>query len=149
MVMGLTSFTIFLSIIWFLLYWILGGVFFAVMAILRLGRVRKVRFSCLFTIYALVCAIVSANAGIHFSTAAIVACTANVTTKAQAIVAVVGCGFTGVVGMFVTGAIVLILGGFVILAISKSKTKSWINLEQPEDIEAIEVIKPANESRFF
>lgn len=35
---------------WFIIYWILGGVFFALVAATRFMHTRKAMFSCLFTI---------------------------------------------------------------------------------------------------
>ena len=60
----LISLVILLSIFWFLAYWVLGGVFFAVITILRLGKIRMVRFSCLFTILALLLGVSASYFGI-------------------------------------------------------------------------------------
>jgi hypothetical protein len=35
--------------LWFIVYWILGGVFFAIVAATRAMHMRKARFSCVFT----------------------------------------------------------------------------------------------------
>lgn len=129
---GLQSFVLFLSILWFFVYWVLGGVFFAVMAILRLGRVRKVRFSCLFTILAGICAVGSSYFGVHYATSAIRSCTMNATSGAQAKIAIIGCGFSGIMGAFLAGTVVLTLGGFFIMSISRSKAKPWIILDQED-----------------
>lgn len=129
---GLQSFVTFLSILWFFVYWILGGVFFAVMAILRLGRVRKVRFSCLFSILAAVCAVGASYYGVYTAKSAILSCAVNATSNVQKKVAIIGCGFSGIMEAFLLGALVLTLGGFVIMAISRSKAKPWIILDQEE-----------------
>lgn len=44
------STTLVISLLWFILYWIAGGVVFAVVAVTRLLRMKKAQFSCLFTI---------------------------------------------------------------------------------------------------
>lgn len=129
---GLQSFVTFLSILWFFVYWILGGVFFAVMAILRLGRVRKVRFSCLFSILAAVCAVGAAYIGVYTAKSSILSCTLSATSNVQKKVAIIGCGFSGIMGSFLLGALVLTLIGFLIMAISKSKARPWIILDQEE-----------------
>ncbi len=149
-----SSFATFLSILWFLVYWILGGVFFAVIALLRLGRVRKVRFSCLFTIWALVVAIGAAFKGLEFSRDAITECMGSAITKAQTVTAVFGCGAAGVFGAFLIGALAITLGGFVIFAISRTKSKPWIILEpQGEGMEGESADQFENEaeskSKFF
>lgn len=128
----LMSFFIILSILWFLVYWVLGGVFFAVVAIMRLGRLRKVRFSCLFTILSLVVGIGAAYSGVLGSQEAVVNCLGQAVTNAEKMTAVLGCGAASVFGMFLLGALVLTIGGFLIMAISKSKSQPWIVLDPDE-----------------
>lgn len=132
---GLQSFITFLTILWFFVYWILGGVFFAVMALLRLGRVRKVRFSCLFTFLAAGCAFGSSYFGVHYAKTAIQSCLVDSVSKAQTKIAIIGCGFGGIMGAFLIGTIILTLGGFLIMSISKSKAKPWIILDEEEPTE--------------
>ncbi len=122
-----------LSILWFLVYWILGGVFFAVVTVVRLGRIRKVRFSCLFSILSLVLGIGAAYLGMEHSKEAVNACLAQATTKAETVAAIFGCGFVGIFGTFLLGALVLTIGGFIIMTLSRSKTKPWIVLDTQEE----------------
>jgi hypothetical protein len=129
----LTSLVILLSIFWFLIYWVLGGVFFAVIAVLRLGRIRMVRFSCLFTLLALLLGVGAAYGGIRQSREAVLVCLKDATTNAETVMAVFGCGFASIFGVFLMGAALLTIGGFLIMAISKSKTKPWIILDEPEE----------------
>ncbi|MBI5793560.1 hypothetical protein HZA87_00520 [Candidatus Uhrbacteria bacterium] len=129
----LTSLVILLTIFWFLVYWVLGGVFFAVVAILRLGRIRMVRFSCLFTLLALVLGASAAYFGVARSQTDVLSCLSDAQTKAETVMAVFGCGFASIFGVFLVGAAILTLGGFLIMAISKSKTKPWIILEEPQE----------------
>ena len=126
---SLIAFALFLGLLWFLVYWILGGVFFALVAIMRLGRVRKVRFSCLFSVWSAACAFGSAWLGIFLVDEVIAECVANSDTSTEMVSAVFGCGFVSVFGFFLLGAALLVLGGFVIMALSKSKTKPWFDLE--------------------
>ena len=126
----LKALVILLAIIWSLVYWIGGGVFFALMTLLRLGRVRKVRFSCLFTLLAFACGIGAAYEGVKYSDGALDACLVSATTKAQTIVALFGCGAIGILGVFLIGAACLVLGGFLIMAVSKTSTKPWVNLDE-------------------
>ncbi|MBI2474948.1 hypothetical protein HYV69_00800 [Candidatus Uhrbacteria bacterium] len=131
--MQLSSFAVFLSILWFLVYWILGGVFFAVISLMRLGRVRKLRFSCLFSLWVLVIGIGAAFKGIEFSQTQVEKCLVDATNRAQVVTSVFGCGFSGVFGTFLIGAVAVTLGGFLIFAISRTKSRPWIVLEQGED----------------
>jgi len=148
---GLSSFALFLSVFWFVVYWILGGVFFAVIAIIRLGRVRKVRFSCLFTLLALVCGIGAAQFGVKYAKDAIAACTLQATDKVQQTVGLFGCGFSGIMSSFLVGACVLLLAGFLFMELSKTKTKPWIQLDQEQEDEEEEqyVHQSAKQSKYF
>ena len=129
----ITSFFIILSILWFLMYWVLGGVFFAVITIIRLGRLRKLRFSCLFSLLALIVGVASAYFGINGSEDAVEDCLADAVSRAEQVTAVFGCGFASILGAFLLGAFVLTIGGFIIMLLSKSKTKPWITLEPEMD----------------
>ena len=128
----LFSFLVVLSIIWFVVYWVLGGVFFALVAVVRLGRIRKVRFSCLFSLLSLVLGVLVAYIGVGQSKEAVSVCLAQSTSKAEFITSLFGCGFAGIFGMFLLGAVVLTIGGFLIMALSKSKTKPWIVFEHEQ-----------------
>jgi hypothetical protein len=131
------SFVVFLSILWFIVYWILGGVFFAALTILRLGRVRKVRFSCLFTILAAICGLSASHYGMKLGEGAIVECTKNASGYAETISAIFGCGFSAVFGAFLIGAAVLTFGGLFIMSLSKSKSKPWITFSEEETEEEV------------
>jgi hypothetical protein len=118
-----------ISFIWFMVYWILGGVFFSIMAVLRLGGVRKVRFSCLFT----VCAAGAGWGGMRLASDAVEDCLVSSESQAEAVTAVFGCGFVGIFSAFLLGLIVLIGLGSLLLKISTVKTKPWIVLEEKEE----------------
>jgi len=122
-----------LSVVWFLVYWIFGGVLFALLAILRLGNIRKVRFSCLFSLLAAGVGTASAWYGIRYSEQSIAECLASAENRAQVITSIFGCGFIGVVGAFGIGILAIILGGFVIMSISKANSKPWISMDGEDE----------------
>ncbi|OHB20621.1 MAG: hypothetical protein A3J67_02840 [Parcubacteria group bacterium RIFCSPHIGHO2_02_FULL_48_10b] len=131
-----TSFLVgIISVVWFLIYWIFGGVFFALLAILRFGNVRKLRFSCLFSLLAAGVGIASAWYGIRYSEQTITECLASAENRAQVITAIFGCGFVGVVGAFIIGILVIVLGGLIIMFISKTNSKPWISMDGEEEEE--------------
>jgi len=148
MLYNLSSFVIFLSILWFFVYWILGGVLFALLTILRLGRVKKVRFSCLFTILSAACGFGAAYYGMQYAQESVSICVSEAVNRAQTVAAVFGCGFSGVFGAFLIGAAILTFGGFVILAISKSKAKPWIVLEEAGEVGEVGEVREGK-SKFF
>ena len=53
-----------LSLSWFILYWIFGGVVFSLIAAARSMHMKKARFSCLFTLGAVAAAFGAAYSGI-------------------------------------------------------------------------------------
>ena len=118
----LAPFATLLSILWFLAYWILGGVFFAAVALTRLGRLHKVTFSCLFSILALACGIGASFGGLRYASHEVVRCLAFADSRAEALTAIFGCGFAGVFGAFLLGAVVLIVGGFISLFLASAKS---------------------------
>ncbi len=158
---GLQSFIVFLAILWFFVYWILGGVFFAVMAVLRLGRLRKVRFSCLFTVVAAGSAVGAAYFGVQSAKFEIQSCAVRALSAVQTKVAIIGCGFAGIMEAFLVGAFVLMVFGFFIMSISKSKAKPWIILDndeqEPHDVDVLDEhvsvsdasVVPGQKSKFF
>lgn len=125
---NLGSFVWFVALIWFLVYWILGGVFFSLMAVLKMGTVRKVRFSCLFTILSFVSAVGAAWGGFKLANEGVQGCLQDASTKAEIITAIFGCGFVGIFSAFALGLIVLISVGAVCLKLSTTKSKPWIDL---------------------
>ncbi len=146
----ITSFLIVLSILWFLVYWILGGVFFAVITIARLGRLRKVRFSCLFSVLAFFTGVGAAFVGIKQSEDAVSECLAMAGNNAEKVTAVFGCGFATILGAFLAGALILTIGGFIIMSLSKAKTKPWIVLEPEVDGPEPKQEEPTHpKSKFF
>lgn len=127
------TFAAFLAILWFLAYWILGGVFFALVTIMQLRRVRKVTFSCLFTLLAGACATAASWFGIKMAHENIGRCLVLADTRAEAVSAIFGCGFVGIFGTFLIGAAVLVAVGFIIYALASSSTKSWFEGEWLEE----------------
>ena len=146
----LLSFLILLSFVWFLFYWLLGGVLFAVIAIARLGRVRKVRFSCLFSLWSLFLGIAAAVGGMYLAQDAVQQCMDDAQTRMELAAAVFGCGFVGVLGAFLLGAVLLVIGGFIVMSLSKSKAKPWFELEQQEQVaEPVAKEEGTETSKFF
>ncbi len=123
--------TVLLGIIWFLGFWILGGVFFAVLTLIRLGRIKKVRFSCLFTIWALICASISSYYGVRLSMGAINVCMDTAATKSEVISSVFVCGFWGIFGVGAGAFAALLIGGFGIFFLSRSHNKK---ITPPEEV---------------
>lgn len=129
----LRALTILLGLLWSMMYWIAGGVLFALISLLRLGRVRKVRFSCLFSLLAFACGGVASYQAVSRSQGALNACLVDSHTQAETLVALFGCGFANFFLAFLLGAAALVAGGFAVMALSSTKIKPWVQLEpEPE-----------------
>lgn len=59
-----TSLLIVLTLLWFVAFWIVGGIIFAVIGLVRFLKLNKNRFSCLFTFFSGVTAFAAAWMGI-------------------------------------------------------------------------------------
>ncbi len=107
-----------LALLWFLAYWVFGGVAMALFALLRSGRVRRVRFGCLFSLWALAVGVGAAYMGVQSSQGAVTACLEEAGNRAEVISAIFGCGFVGIMGGFGLGFAAVFLGGLLIMALS-------------------------------
>ncbi len=128
----LDVFTWFLAVLWFIFYWVFGGVFFTVIAVIRLGRIKKVRFSCLYTILAALAGYGAARLGVYWSGDAIDRCLAEANGMSEQFAAVFACGIVGIFTAMLVVAAVLIVAGFILMGISKSKEPRWFEREEPE-----------------
>lgn len=131
-------FVVFLAFLFFLFYWISGGVFFAAVALLRLMRLRKVRFSCLFSLSAFFCAVGASLTGIKLAEGALETCrpTTGISGFHDGFFVALTCGFTGIMTGMLIWAAVLVLLGFVFLAFSRREESSWLTPPtQPLELE--------------
>jgi len=119
-------FIVTLAIVWFFLYWIIGGVFFACVALLRLRRLRKARFSCLFSLSAAICALGAAWGSTVWIERAAVGCLENLPRGKEALLLVFECGFFQFIFSAMAGLLVLIVIGFGLLKLSSWKDRTWL-----------------------
>ena len=110
-----------LAFLWFLFYWIVGGAFFALIAVFRLGRLNKGRFSCLFSLFALFSAFGAAYFGSHWGAGSAQECIAVAETNIEGFVAFFGCSIVAVMLSFILGAAAVLLLGALSLIASSAK----------------------------
>jgi len=115
-----------LLVVLFLFYWIIGGVFFACMALLKLKKIYKVRFSCLFTFTSAVCAGGATWSGIFWSREKAVECLSGHTALKQIPEVSFSCGFGQLFLSAIVGLIILLLLGFGLLKLSSRKDRNWL-----------------------
>lgn len=128
----MTSFFVLLAISWSLLYWVLGGVLFSIIALLKVGRIRRARFGCFFSSAAVGTGILAAWAGLKLSAPAISACELSDVDSLSRWVEQFACGIIGIVGSFFGGFVLLMVIGAGLMIISKSTTKRWIENDKGE-----------------
>ncbi|MFA6132038.1 MAG: hypothetical protein WC702_03180 [Patescibacteria group bacterium] len=114
-----------LAVIWFFLYWMIGGIFFACVALLRLIRLRKVRFSCLFSLAAALCALAAAWVSTTWMERTASDCFAFPRDQ-DSLVILLSCGGVQLIISAVVGFASLILIGFVLLKLSSFKDRTWL-----------------------
>ncbi len=132
----LQLFTWFLAVLWFVFYWVFGGVFFTVVAVLRLGRIKKIRFSCLYTILSALAGYGAAWTGVYWSGDSINRCLAEANGVQEEFIAIFACGIVGIFTAMLAWAAALVFGGFLLMAISKSKEPRWFERrEEDEEVE--------------
>lgn len=109
----------------FLIYWIFGGIFFACLALLRLRRLRKARFSCLFSLSSFVIAFGSSWFG--FTSLIDKKCFSEV-DKINTILkdSLFFCDFWTIFWLMLGGFFVQIIVGFFLLKISSWQDRSWL-----------------------
>ena len=126
-----TTLTAILTVLWFLVYWIFGGVVFSVISLVRPGRMKRVRFSCLYTLLSIATGYFAAWLGVYW--AALAAGSLPATTHPRELfVAVGGLGFVGILLGLLAGFIVAFLGGWVIMLLARSKEPTWLDRLEDE-----------------
>lgn len=120
----LGSLLVSLTILWFVAYWIFGGVVFSIISLLRPGKMKRVRFSCLYSLFSLLIAYGSARLGLMWAAEA-TGSLPEAASLGESITLLGGLGFVGILLGFIVGLIALFVGGWVIMLISRSKELTW------------------------
>lgn len=123
-----------LALVWFVFYWIFGGVFFSLVALLRLGRIHTLRFSCLYTFGALFSGIGAALTGVLWAKKSMGSCADPSSATVEAFAAMFACGFVGIMaGMLVWAAAVMALG-FLFMSFARMKDQPWFMKFEDEGV---------------
>lgn len=118
-----------LTAAWFLVYWIFGGVVFMVIALVRPGRMKRVRFSCLYTLVSVFTAYGAARLGVYWAGQA-TGSLPEVASLSDAALAVSGLEFVGILMGLGVGFLVTFLAGWIIMLLSRSREPSWYERHQ-------------------
>lgn len=130
-----------IALFWFVLYWVLGGVIFASIAIINVVKLRRARFSTIFTLLSLLSAFCAAYSGAFYAREAVDECLASSADPFSDLAAIVGCG---VLEQMAAGAIwfVILMGvGLVFFILSRATNQSWIDSDYGLEEERYDIIE--------
>lgn len=129
----MTLAAILITITLFLAYWIIGGALIASVSFIRNMKMNKARFSCLFTLTALFCAIGATYAGLLLSREDAEGCVEGASNVSDAVASFIGCSVLSLSIMAIAGFIALGLISMFLLLLSRSWNQSWMDDERPDD----------------
>ncbi len=122
-----------LGIIWFIVYWIVGGVLFALVAFSRVTKLRRALFSTLFTIESFLLGLLVAFAGTYSAEEQIATCVAESQDIFGDLASVIACGVLEHMVAGFIGFIVLIIAGLLTYFASRATNQSWLDSDVDED----------------
>ncbi len=131
------------GVVWFILYWIIGGIIFSIAALFRVAKLRKAQFSCLFTFASIGCAYGATYTGQLFGQNQIAVCLSEARDVFEQLASVVACGMFSVVSMGAIWFIGLLIISSILLYLSRAKNQSWV--DERLDDQAPEPIAQINE----
>jgi hypothetical protein len=109
-----------LVLLWFITYWILGGVFFSLITATNLIRLNKTRFSCLFTIGSIVAAYAAAAGGVLLAhPGRHPECSAAILVRDHGIGTLLTCNFPAVLASGALCFTLLMMGGLIAMLFSR------------------------------
>lgn len=115
---------IILTLLWFLVYWIFGGIVFMIISLVRPGRMKRVRFSCLYTLVAALTGYGAAWLGMYWATQA--GGSLPEATSVEDVAFLLGSlEFIGILLGLAVGFAVTFLAGWIIMLLSRSHEPSW------------------------
>lgn len=117
------SLLMFLAVAWFIIYWIMGGVFFAIVVASRFIRLKKARFSCLFTLASAGLAYGAATTGLLLAQSRIRSCGRPTDQVGEAILSLFHCAPNAILSTGLLWFILLVLVGSVAILISRAEKK--------------------------
>lgn len=128
---SIATITTILTILWFLVYWIFGGVVFMVIGLVRPGRMKRVRFSCLYTLISALTGYGAARLGVYWAAQA-TGTVPEAATVSEAVLVIGGLEFIGILLALAVGFVVTFIAGWIIMLISRSSESSWYDRGQEE-----------------
>jgi len=130
---GLVSIIAFLTFVWFLAYWIFGSAFFVVIRIFGSRKIRRIQFSCTYSLLCLLTAYGASRTGLVLSGEGVEEAFQSLKLLSGATVDFFTAGFAGITLAGIIWFIITILIGFILLALARSKEKVWWSEEESQN----------------
>lgn len=111
--------TLTFTLLWFVLYWLVAGVLFAIVGLVRFMRINTARFSCLFTLMSFATAYAAAWTGYVAAARTNGRCLAEISAPYEAIPGLFRCATTITVSNGILWFIVLLAVGIGLMFISR------------------------------
>ena len=111
--------TVAFTLLWFVLYWILAGVIFAIVGLVRFMRINTARFSCLFTLMSFAAAYAAAWMGYVAVARTNGRCLAEINAPYEAIPGLFRCATTIMISNGILWFIVLLAVGIALMFLSR------------------------------
>lgn len=118
-----------ISLFWFVLYWVIGGVLFGAIAIIHVIKLRRARFSCLFTMTSALCAFAAAYTGTFYAQDAVYTCLEESEDFFGDLASVIACGVLQQMAAGIIWFLILFGIGLLLFILSRAHNQSWIDSE--------------------
>lgn len=119
----------------FLVYWVIGGAFFALFAFMRQAKYRRAQFGCLYTIISAGCAVAATYSTALFESENVNACLTESSDVFDKLAALFGCGVMGLTLMTLLWLIVLAALSGVVMYFSRAQNQSWMDEDHVDEYE--------------
>lgn len=111
--------TLTFTLLWFVLYWLVAGVLFAIIGLVRFMRINTARFSCLFTLLSLVTAYAAAWTSYVAAARTAPRCVGQINAAYEAIPGLLRCAATITMSNAILWFIVLLAVGIALLFVTR------------------------------
>lgn len=115
------------GVVWFILYWIVGGIIFSIAALFKVAKLRKAQFSCLFTLASIGCAYGATHTAYIFGRREIESCLLQANDIFEQLASVMACGMLSIVAMGAVWFVGLLALGSILLFLSRARNQSWVD----------------------
>jgi len=123
----MSEYAFLVAAVWFPMFWIFGGVFFAIVAMMRVSKIRRARFSCLYTLLTAAFAYGAGYSGLLLGEARVAVCLQEAHGIFDTLAAVFGCAIFEILATGAVWFLLLLITGFFAMYLSKADNQSWVD----------------------